>query len=274
MASFTGEIEAFKPGNVSVYADGHNMTVADFITSANLVAPIICDKRLPAGERIYQSIKATREAVACNTNLGMVLLFVPIILAAEQCKDMSRPVLQHQLKQVMASFTEDDAAQLFSAISLAAPGGLGTPNEYDVNHAPDCSVLTAMRSAASRDLIALQYVSDFKAVLDIGPRVIKHFAKRWNSVEWATVASYLSYLAKFNDSHIERKFGHNVANDIRKKGEDVLTQFASLPDPEIATDMLGRLDSELKEKRINPGTSADLTAASLLVYNLCELEPV
>ena len=274
MASFTGEIEALKPGNVSVYADGHNMTVADFLTSANLVAPIICDKRLPAGERVYQSIKATREAVACNTNLGMVLLFVPIILAAEQCKDISQPILQHQLKQIMASFTEDDAAQIFSAISLAEPGGLGTSSEYDVNHAPDCSLLAAMQFAASRDLIALQYVSDFKAVFGIGLQVIKDFVKCWNSVKWATVAGYLSYLAKFNDSHIERKFGDNVANEIRKKGKDALTQFGSLPNPETAIDMLSRLDSELKEKRINPGTSADLTAASLLVYNLCELDSV
>ena len=28
------ELQAFKPGNVSVYADGHDMTVADFRISA------------------------------------------------------------------------------------------------------------------------------------------------------------------------------------------------------------------------------------------------
>ena len=31
MASFEGEVKAFKPGNVSSYADGHNMTAQDFL---------------------------------------------------------------------------------------------------------------------------------------------------------------------------------------------------------------------------------------------------
>ena len=83
MASFIGEIEAFKPGNVSSYADGHNMTAEDFLISAEVSAPLLCEKNLGLGARILNCVKATKKSVSCNTNLGMLLLFAPIIMAAE-----------------------------------------------------------------------------------------------------------------------------------------------------------------------------------------------
>ena len=43
-ASFEGEIKAIKPGNVSAYADGHNMTAQDFFLSAEVSTPILCKK--------------------------------------------------------------------------------------------------------------------------------------------------------------------------------------------------------------------------------------
>ena len=83
MASFIGEIEAFKPGNVSSYADGHNMTAEDFLISAEVSTPLLCEKNRSLGVRILNCVKATKKSVSCNTNLGMLLLFTPIIMAAE-----------------------------------------------------------------------------------------------------------------------------------------------------------------------------------------------
>ena len=83
MASFLGELEALKPGNVSTYADGHDMTVRDFQISAEVSVPLLCQADASLGQRVLDSVKATQDAVGCNTNLGMLLLFAPIAMAAE-----------------------------------------------------------------------------------------------------------------------------------------------------------------------------------------------
>jgi triphosphoribosyl-dephospho-CoA synthase len=78
------ELEALKPGNVHVFADGHGMTIQDFIKSADASAAVIAQANLSVGERIFQSVKATQIAVGMNTNLGIILLCAPLIHAALQ----------------------------------------------------------------------------------------------------------------------------------------------------------------------------------------------
>ena len=77
------DVLAFKPGNVGVDSPGHGMTAQDFLTSAEVAAPHLAKRGLPLGERIYRAVEATRHAVACNTNLGIVLLAAPLIHAAQ-----------------------------------------------------------------------------------------------------------------------------------------------------------------------------------------------
>ena len=73
------ELQAFKPGNVSVHSAGHDMTVEDFRRSAGASALPLCDPALSLGGRIYRAIAETRKAVGCNTNLGIVLLAAPLL---------------------------------------------------------------------------------------------------------------------------------------------------------------------------------------------------
>ena len=75
------ELQAFKPGNVSVYSPAHDMTVEDFIRSAAVSADSVSNPAYSLGEKIYYAVKATREAVGCNTNLGIVLLAAPLMQA-------------------------------------------------------------------------------------------------------------------------------------------------------------------------------------------------
>ncbi len=267
MASFLGELDAFKPGNVSHYADGHDMTVLDFQMSAKVTVPLLCTQNSSLGQRVLDSVCATQEAVGCNTNLGMLLLFAPMIMAAEtEFKDSK--VLENNLENTLSSITKDDTEQVFEAIKLASPGGLGSVEAHDVNKKPDCSLFTAMELASNRDSVALQYVNNFHEIFNIGLVNIKNFEKRWNSVKWSTVSCYLNFMSSMTDSHIERKFGREEAENIKIKSEAVANSFNSVGNPEKNIGLLQSFDKELKVKNYNPGTSADLTAASLLAYNL------
>ena len=264
--SFLTEIKALKPGNVSHYAAGHDMTVEDFIESAKVVSPVLTDKDLSVGERILQSVQVTANTVACNTNLGMLLLFAPLVQAAEMTN--LNESLQSQLATVLNSLDNEDSMNIMAAIKLAAPGGLGKSRQYDVNELPDVAILEAMRAAQHRDTIALQYVTHFHDIFDLGLNTIKDYILRWNRVEWAAVMCFMHYLGKYPDSHIIRKHGLECARRIQRQSQTYRTALAREENPESMQNQLLQWDSDLKEAGINPGTSADLTAASILVYYL------
>lgn len=268
--SFLFEINALKPGNVSQYADGHGMTYSDFVHSADICTPILCDDKLTVGERVLKSVELTKAEVGCNTNLGMLLLFSPVINAYES---MANDKFQRSyLKNTLEHMTEADAEHVYAGIRLANPGGLGRVERHDVNFNPDISLLEAMEAAADRDLIARQYVSAYEDVYSVGLNCLGEFDKRWNSVEWATVVCYLSFMANYPDSHIRRKFGDEIARQVQNRTIPVLERFKNNKNPAKAMSELLEFDKELKNSNINPGTCADMTAASLLLYGISLLD--
>ncbi len=270
MSSFITEVTSLKPGNVSRFSEGHGMTVDDFIKSAELTSPILCDPTLSVGERVLEGVRVTMSGVGCNTNLGMLMLFAPLLRAAE----LGMGSLQSNLGVVLRELDVKDTSCIFEAIHHANPGGLGESEKYDVNKKLDAgtTIQKAMAEAKNRDLIAKQYVTGFIDILSLGFICIEDFAVRWNSVEWAAVACYIGFMAEFPDSHIRRKFGLEVAEKIKIKAVPIAEAFQKNNSPEDGAEMLKKFDRELKNKGANPGTSADLTAASLLVYHLTKID--
>ena len=266
LASFFGEVRALKPGNVSVYAAGHGMVYEDFVRSGEVSAPILCDPRLCLGQRILQAVRATEEAAACNTNLGMLLLFTPLIMAGESLKQGEN--LRPALAKLLVALQKCDADEVFEAIVQARPGGLGHVEKYDVHSTPETGLVEAMAAARDRDFIALQYSNGFQEVFDVGLAAFHEYKRAWNSVEWATVGCYLTFLSRYPDTHILRKFGADIAERVKVRAATVLKQFDNNKSPDSAKSLLLEYDRELKDSKINPGTSADLAAASLLLYTL------
>ena len=263
---FICDIDALKPGNVGRHGAGHGMDCTDFVRSAEIVTPILCDPRLDVGRRILCSIEATQLAVRCNTNLGMILLAAPIIRAYQEHglrRDFRRAV-----NSIIKSLGQQDAQDIFAAIRLANPGGLGKADRYDINSSPEIDVYSAMLAAQEWDLIALQYANGYREVVDFGVKCLQNQHDRWNNVEWAVVACYLMYMASFPDSHIRRKHGVKIAEQVRERVGPVLERFMGYDDPEDAREGLMVLDRELKASELNPGACADLTMASLLLFRL------
>jgi triphosphoribosyl-dephospho-CoA synthase len=254
----TAELQALKPGNVHVFADGHDMTVDDFLRSAEAAAPPLCRAGSPVGIRIRAATEATWEAAACNTNLGIVLLAAPLLAAAE---GPSGP-LRARLDSVLHGLSLADAEDAFAAIRRANPGGLGQSAEQDVAAAPTVTLLEAMRLAADRDRIARQYVTGYEDVFAIGFPRLREARRLRQRDDWATTLVFLDLLAAFPDSHLGRKFGAGVAEGVRT---EAATLRDNLPvDPEVAFPRLIGFDRDLKRRGLNPGTTADLTVATLL----------
>jgi triphosphoribosyl-dephospho-CoA synthase len=263
------ELQAFKPGNVSVYSPAHDMTVEDFILSAKVSAEPVSNPDYSLGEKIFYAVKATREAVGCNTNLGIILLAAPLMQAYWQ-RQIGQS-LRESLMVVLANTTLQDAEWAFKAITLAAPGGLGKSEQQDVNQAPEVTLLEAMQIASPKDRIALQYTNGFKDIFDFSVLQYNRAFVLSGESSWSALSVFAELLAKFPDSHIERKFGSQYSEWIAAEMATLCEALNNAGTLDELMPMLHRLDQTFKAKRINPGTTADLTVATLLVVFLEKL---
>lgn len=258
------EVTALKPGNVHIFADGHGMAVQDFIASADVAAPPICRTSSTLGQRILDAVGATRVTVGCNTNLGILLLSAPLIQAFES----GSADLQAAVKNVLAASTVEDARLVYQAIQLASPGGLGASAEYDVSDEPNIPLLAAMQLAQHRDLIAMQYANGFEQIFAFGVPQYQSFLNAWDRPAWAVTGLYLSMLTAYPDTHITRKFNQYLAEEVSQEAGQHLNHLSALGNPKLYQKELLAFDQSLKTRGINPGTSADMTVATLLAFNL------
>lgn len=257
------ELQAFKPGNVSVFSDGHDMTVEDFKVSADVSAEAISNPDFSLGEKIYYAVKATREAVGCNTNLGIILLCAPLLQAAAERGETQD--LRQSLAMVLDKTSLEDAEWAFKAISLAAPGGLGGSERQDVHGKAEVNLREAMIIAADKDRIAMQYAFCFNDVFDYALLLYNRAFVLSGNCGWAALVVFCEFLARFPDSHIERKYGKLYSEWVKAEMSALCAELRGASRLEDVLPMLYRMDEAFKLKKINPGTTADITVATVLV---------
>jgi triphosphoribosyl-dephospho-CoA synthase len=259
------EIEALKPGNVHRFGDGHDMTVADFVASADAAAPLIARKGIGVGERIRLAAAASRLAAGQNTNLGIILLAAPLAAAALERGQAS---LADKLRRILDGLDVEDAREAYSAIRETKPGGLGNAPEHDVAGEPRVTLLEAMRAAEGRDRIAWNYAHGFADIFELGRKWLIQGNERWGDGTWAVTRVYLGFLTHLPDTLIERKFGPASAALVREEAAPIEASFTASQAPDTMMAPLMAFDRALKERGLNPGTSADLTVATLFAWGL------
>jgi triphosphoribosyl-dephospho-CoA synthase len=255
-----------KPGNVSVASPGHGMSASDFTRSAHAVSVPLTLPGYTVGERILRAVEATHAEVGCNTNLGIVLLCAPLAHAALRVQ--RRSTLRPELKRVLARLDLADARQAYAAIRLASPAGLGQSARHDVREEPQVGLLEAMKEAAQRDSVARQYATGFWDVFEFGVPLVQLAMRRWGSERLATIAVYLDFLAFLPDSHVARKHGEARARKLSDQARRFAVALLEADDPAPVDAQLVEWDAELKREGVNPGTSADLTVATLFAARL------
>lgn len=255
------EVTAPKPGNVHRAADFEDVTYLDFVQSAVIVGPIL--KRVPQlgiGCAVMEAVRATRDAVQTNTNLGSLLLIAPLAAVPDECSHA------HGITKALGNLTFEDTRCVFEAIRMASAGGLGKVDEADVADPPPAglSLIDAMRMASDRDLVARQYVNAFADVFRIAEWIEQGLERGW-SLDASIVHAHVRQLATEPDSLVVRKCGIEIGDRVLVMAERVLD--AGLPGDENYENALADFDFWLRSDghRRNPGTTADLIAAALFV---------
>ena len=271
------DVAVRKPGNVSRASGGHGMQAPMFIASAQAAAGPLFEPGARVGERIEAAVAATWAVAGCNTNLGILLLCAPIARAIERQPEAVAPAaLRAAIESVLAELNLADAQATFRAIARANPGGLGAVPDQDVRLPPRVDLRAAMALAAHRDSVARQYRDAYVDLFDLGLAALgKGFSPMETLVDGypdtlttaAVQRLYLTLLASFADSHIVRIHGQAVAHIVMTAAQGWARRMQR-DGPLDVVPGFAAWDASLKADRINPGTTADLTVAALLIAGL------
>ena len=240
-----------KAGNVHPGKSFADLNYSDFIAAANITADHLPGSHSGLSTRMLECIRECQAQTDTNVNLGIVLLLGPLSVA--ESFDVE------SLDKVLTSLDDQDGANIFRAISLAGAGGLDRVDVMDVHETNEpVDIVAAMKLAVDRDRIAVQYASGFDDLLSKVVPVVESAIHQCDDVLAGVAKAHLRLLATSPDSLIGRKNGIEVAAAVQHKAAEVdENDAASVAD----FDRWLRRDGN----RFNPGTTADLIAASLFV---------
>ncbi|WP_250847096.1 triphosphoribosyl-dephospho-CoA synthase [Aquisphaera insulae] len=252
------EVCARKPGNVHPGASFPDLNHLDFLLSAAAISAPIDDARTKGvGATVLASVRSTRRVVGTNTNLGIILLLAPLAAVP----DGIRP--EEGIEAVLAATTVEDARDVYRAIRLASPGGLGRAAAQDVADEPTETLRAVMALAADRDLIARQYENGFHEVLREAAPLLRETLASGGPLEPAIIATFLTMLARHEDTLIARKTSRRIAARVSRDASAVLA--AGGMSTGQGRKRLAEFDASLRVEgsRLNPGATADIVTAAL-----------
>ena len=265
-----------KPGNVHRTRDFPDMEFEDFVISGIVIGDTIREACMNVdiynpqlGRYILQAVSETDRWIKNNTNLGIVMMTTPIAVAAA-ISDSFEDIRQN-VKLLMGNTSVDDACDLYDAINIADAGGMGDQDEYDVAsdnakaelRENNQTMYDVLKISAPWDMLAREMTSDMPAVFEIG-YPIYHELKESKSKNEACVLTFLTILSQVPDTLISRKYGSDEALKISMMTRDLL----NLKNESDFWDKVKEFDEFLFKNKYNPGTTADLTAASIFVSYL------
>ena len=295
------EVSAYpKPGNIHRTADFLETRYEHFLASAVAVVPhfkyaakkgiIISTQNFdPANIGIGAIIKETVLDINLwqhggNTLLGTILLLLPIAVAAGKAfvdESFSLTVLRENVKTIVESTTPLDAVNVYNALSIAKPGGLGSVQRFDVTDPASkkeildnqVSLFEVFKIASKYDSIASEWVNNYHITFDLGFPYFTSALKETDDINVATVHTFLKILSEIPDTLITRKVGLKKSKDVSAQAKLVLEK-GGLTNTE-SRDMLWSLDKHLRNSthELNPGTTADIIAAVLAVVILNGYRP-
>lgn len=162
------EATARKIGNVHARKHFETTEYTDFLISAGLLG-IAFDQKNSVGRNVLNTIALTSANVRQNTNLGIALMIAPLFacnrVESTSQESTSPELTSEEVEKVLNLLNEQDAKDVYEAIRLAKPGGLGKVDEGDVSQQPTVNLLEAMSLAAERDQIAFEYTHCFHKTL-------------------------------------------------------------------------------------------------------------
>ena len=273
-----------KPGNVHRTRNYDDMVFQDFAISAVVIGDTMEEVATQAkeaddlskaelGRFILQAVDETNKWIETNTNLGIMMMCIPIAAAASISGGFDE--IQENVGRLMDATTVDDAVNLYDAINIADAGGMGDQEEFDVMsekakdelRANNQTMYDVLEISAGWDRLANELTNKMPVCFEIGFPTFYNFWESSDDVDainMATVLTFMTVLSQIPDTLISRKYGDETAESVSQKAAEIL----KFKDDDSFVEKLLEFDDYLFENGYNPGTTADLTAASIFLSYL------
>jgi triphosphoribosyl-dephospho-CoA synthase len=295
------EVSANKPGNVNFVVGFEGTRVEHFLASAVAAAPsfeeaakrgiAVANGKLRMSEvgmgQLMKDCVADIDAwqKGGNTLLGTVMLFVPLAVAAGMTpmkgnSGFNLQQLRENIKVAVGSTTAEDAIYLYEAIGIAKPSGLNGAPDLDVNDAKskerllkeNVSLFEVFKIAASYDDICFEWVNNYPITFEMAYPYLREQLKS-NCLNTAIIHTFLKVLSERPDTFISRKVGLEKTRGVSMDAKKVL-ELGGVETLQGRKSIL-LFDKKLREygNNYNPGTTADITAATLALCTLSGYRP-
>ncbi|NVM17728.1 MAG: triphosphoribosyl-dephospho-CoA synthase [Candidatus Lokiarchaeota archaeon] len=288
-----------KPGNVHRTKNFENTRFEHFLAGITAIQPNfreLCEKIYDSTEN--NTLKFTtielglfykksvsemmRWQSGGNVLLGHILILAPLVSAATICMKTNKVKIEEFeliVKNLIEDATVEDTLNLYDAIKICNPGGLGRIEKYDIYgentykeiKQEGITLKKIFELSKSYDLISSEYSSGFNIILKEG---LPYFIETFNSsqdINIAIVNTYLKLLSNHLDTLIIRKSSKEDALEVSKTASDILSHGGI--STKKGLELTIKFDINLHEKngKMNPGTTADLVAGILfcaLIFGL------
>ena len=226
-----------KPGNVHRTNNFPDMVFEDFLISGVVTGDTIENAaehikkegvtNSEVGKYILDAVSETDKCIKNNTNLGIMMLEVPIAQATIISEDFNQ--IQENVGLILENSTVEDAVNLYSAINIADAGGMGEQDEYDVQsenakeelRKNNQTMFDVLEISSEWDQLAYELTNKMPTLFTLGYKTFQKLNKNTTTNE-ATVKTFLTLLSEVPDTLISRKYGLDTAKDISKQAKEVL----------------------------------------------------
>lgn len=296
------EVSADKPGNVNLTVGFEGTRYEHFLASAVAAAPSFESAaelgiRVSRGEIHLSDLGLGRIIQNCvtdinvwqsggNTLLGTVILLSPIAVAAgmthtEKGHIFEIPKLRENLRMIVESTTPEDAVDVYEAIKIANPSGLGKAPDLDVNDPysekrilkEKISLYQVFKIAEKYDMVCSEWVNNYPITFDAAYPFLMEQVKKNKELNVTITHTFLKTLAEYPDTFIVRKVGIGKAQEVSSMARKIL-QLGGLETLK-GRESLREFDLTLRKSGnlLNPGTTADIIAGALALCVLGGYRP-
>jgi len=293
------EAGAHKPGNVSVVTNFEKTRYEHFLASAVAVGPSfeaaakegteIGEGRVPvANAGVGQVIKNSVTVVNAwqhggNTLLGTIILLSPLAIAAGMISTAAFKIseLRKNVRLVVESTTPEDAVNVYDAIRIANPAGLGKAPDLDLYDPASTrkileeriSLYRVFKIAEKYDTVCSEWVNNYPITFGVAYLTLTEQIEHKRDLSTAIIQTFLKILGEYPDTFIARKTGMEKAREVSLEAKEILN-LGGLATVE-GKKRLDRFDRELRRQSnlLNPGTTADIVCAALALCVLGGYRP-
>jgi triphosphoribosyl-dephospho-CoA synthase len=256
-----------KPGNVDRCHDFSDIGFHHFLASAVSSFPVFRKAAQGLGRPgslILEGVQAWRDwNLSSNTHFGSLVLMIPIALAA------SRPGrLEEELAHVLETTTVQDSVDFYRAFELAG-ARVAEVEEFSLLDKDSENSLCQsektlrelMKLSMGHDIVAREWATNYRRSFLLAERLVEQTGK--SGLNDGIVRTFLEALAEVPDSLISAKFGPEKARQVSRQAAEALA--------DTTLEKARRMDCDLLKEDVNPGSTADLIAASLFISLLRDL---